>query len=276
MTVGAATPPFSQPADFRDESDALYGLMSTLNDDDFNRATRFKLWTIGEIITHLHVWNWAVEQALVDEQALIRLVADYLSQRERVTLRDFEKRWVGPLRGRQLLEVWRLQYQRAADRFQDVDPRMRTKWFGPDMSARSNITARLMETWAHGQAIYDLLGVERIDTDRIRNVAVLGVNTFQWTFTTHQQPLPSVRPYVCLTAPSGALWTWNEASRIDLIEGSATEFCQVVTQVRNIADTRLKVRGESARNWMRIAQCFAGLPETPPAPGERFREGTAS
>ena len=57
-----------------------------------------------------------------------------------------------------------------------------------------------------------------------------------------------------------------------LIEGSATEFCQVVTQVRNIADTRLKVAGEAATRWMAIAQCFAGPPETPPAPGSRFRE----
>ena len=38
------------------------------------------------------------------------------------------------------------------------------------MSARSSISARLMETWAHGQAVYDRLGVVRVDTDRIRNI----------------------------------------------------------------------------------------------------------
>jgi len=36
---------------------------------------------------------------------------------------------------------------------------MRVKWIGVDMSARSCLTARLMETWAHGQEIYDILGV---------------------------------------------------------------------------------------------------------------------
>jgi hypothetical protein len=56
------------------------------------------------------------------------------------------------------------------------------------------------------------------------------------------------------------------------VEGSASEFCQVVTQVRNVADTRLRVSGETARRWMAIAQCFAGGPETPPAPGTRFRK----
>ena len=106
----------------------------------------------------------------------------------------------------------------------------------------------------------------------IRNIAVLGVNTFGWTFATHKQPLPALAPHVRLSAPSGAIWTWNDASETELIEGSATEFCQVVTQVRNIADTRLKVAGEAATRWMAIAQCFAGPPETPPAPGSRFRE----
>lgn len=272
MTQQTMQAGFSQPADFRDESDALSGLLSALGDDDFNRRTRFKQWTIAEIITHLHVWNWAAEQALADEEALVRLVADFIAQRDTTSLREFEKRWVGALSDRSLVDAWRIQYRKTADRFQQVDPRIRTKWFGPEMSARSNITARLMETWAHGQAIYDLLGARRIDTDRIRNVAVLGVQTFEWTFKTHRQALPKVKPHVRLTGPSGAIWTWNEESQTDLIVGSAVEFCQVVTQVRNIADTGLKVGGESAQRWMRIAQCFAGLPEKPPAPGERFRE----
>ena len=272
MTDAADRTLFSQPADFRDESDALYRVLVGLEERDFDRPTRFKQWTIGEIITHLHIWNWALEQTLADEQALIRLVDDFIAQRETVSLRAFELRWLGPLRGHTLLLTWRKQYMQSAERFQGVDPRLRTKWFGPDMSARSNITARLMETWAHGQAIYDLLGLERVDTDRIRNIAVLGVNTFEWSFKTHGQPLPAVRPHVRLLAPSGAIWIWNEESESDLIEGHATSFCQVVTQVRNIADTGLKVSGEAARRWMDIAQCFAGLPEKPPAPGTRFRE----
>jgi hypothetical protein len=55
-----------------------------------------------------------------------------------------------------------------------------------------------METWAHGQEVYDLLGVERVDTDRIRSIAVLGVNTLAWTFMNRAvkvpSPVPQVRP----------------------------------------------------------------------------------
>ena len=60
-----------------------------------------------------------------------------------------------------------------------------------------------------------------------------------------------------------------EENTESLIEGDAVEFCQVVTQTRNIADTGLKATGEAAAKWMAIAQCFAGPPEEPPAPGAR-------
>ena len=126
-----------------------------------------------------------------------------------------------------------------------------------------------METWAHGQAVYDLLGVVRANTDRIRNIAVLGVNTYDWSFKVRGEKPPAPKPHLRLTAPSGEIWRWNDPSEADLIAGAAEEFCQVVTQVRNIADTRLQVVGASAQAWMAKAQCFAGGPETPPAPGTR-------
>ena len=44
------------------------------------------------------------------------------------------------------------------------------------MSLMSFGTARLMETWAHGQDIADALGVRRTPTDRLRHIAYIGVN----------------------------------------------------------------------------------------------------
>jgi uncharacterized protein (TIGR03084 family) len=130
-------------------------------------------------------------------------------------------------------------------------------------------TARQMETWAHGQAIYDLLGETREATDQLRNIAEIGVRTYGWTFANRGLPVPGPAPYVRLTAPSGSIWEWNEPAADNAIEGDALPFCQVVTQTRNIADTDLRVTGEPARIWMNLAQCFAGRPEDPPAPGTR-------
>jgi uncharacterized protein (TIGR03084 family) len=77
-------------------------------------------------------------------------------------------------------------------------------------------------------------------------------------------------PFLSLTAPSGAVWTHGTPSENERIEGLAEEFCQVVTQTRNVADTGLKVTGAVAADWMSKAQCFAGAANAPPAPGTRF------
>ena len=103
-----------------------------------------------------------------------------------------------------------------------------------------------METWAHGQEIFDQLGFERIDTDRIKNIVVIGVNTFGWTFINRNLAVPEKMPKLSLLSPSNELWEWNEDNEEDMISGSATEFSQVVTQVRNINDTSLKVSGKIA------------------------------
>ena len=143
-------------------------------------------------------------------------------------------------------------------------------WVCPaSMSARSSITARLMETWAHGQEVYDQLGVVRENNDRIRNIVVLGVNTYGWTFANRKLPAPGPMPFLSLTAPSGEIWTYGEEQDDERIAGRAEEFCQVVTQVRNVADTSLSVSGKIAQSWMTQAQCFAGPPQPPPAAGTR-------
>ena len=98
------------------------------------------------------------------------------------------------------------------------------------MGLRMFATARQMETWAHGQAIYDLLGETREATDQLRNIAEIGVRTYGWTFANRGLPVPGPAPYVRLTAPSGSIWEWNEPAADNAIEGDALPFCQVVTQ----------------------------------------------
>jgi len=258
-----------QAADFLAESEALYALLAGLPDRDFEQATAFKGWTINNVLGHLHMWNRAADLSLTDGDAFLaffRTVSDHVRTG---SLSAFEAQWLEGLAGRALLEGWRGFCVPMAERFGAADPSARVAWAGPTMSVRSSITARLMETWAHGQAIYDLLGVVRRNTDRIGNIVVLGVNTYGWTFKVRGLDAPMPMPFVQLTAPSGAVWSHGEESADERIEGLAEEFCQVVTQTRNIADTRLRVTGPNAAAWMASAQCFAGRPEEPPPPGAR-------
>jgi len=264
-----------QAIDFRDECDALYDILEPLSDEDWQREGQFKRWTINDIMAHLHYWNYGAVLSLTDEPAFLQLMADLGEIRKSgEDHRRFVDRRINHAKGKELLGLWREYYGEMAEAFMHEDPKKRVKWAGPDMSVRSSVTARLMETWSHAQAIYDMLGIERVDADRIKNVAVIGINTFGWTFVNRKMDIPGPMPHVKLTAPSGEVWEWGEPSESERIGGLATEFCQVVTQVRNIADTSLSVTGPISTEWMALAQCFAGAPEQPPAPGTRFRVET--
>ena len=256
-----------QATDFLDESRALQALLAGRPDSDFREATQFKGWTVEDVLRHLHYWNWMAALQIEDEA---RLEAE-LASVGRDGMRPREQAHAAGAGGTGLLEAWWQQAKRTAQVFEGADPKARLKWAGPSMSARSSITARLMETWAHGQEVYDRLGATREDGDRIRNIAVLGVNTFGWTYKVREEDPPGAMPFVELTAPSGAVWTFGEENPADFVKGRATEFCQVVTQTRNVRDTSLIVQGPVAEDWMSKAQCFAGGRNDPPPPGTRFR-----
>ncbi len=256
-----------QAHDFLEESRALHALLTERTDQDFDRVTLFKDWTINDVLRHLHYWNWMAELQLSD----VGRLEDELACVGKEGMRTREQGHVTGASGQTLLATWWEQAQKTAQIFTTADPKARLKWAGPSMSARSSITARLMETWAHGQEVYDVLGVERKDEDHIRNIAVLGVNTYGWTYLVRKQEPPGPMPFVKLTAPSGEIWSFGEENASNRIEGSASDFCQVVTQTRNIKDTALTVIGPVAEDWMSKAQCFAGGRNDPPAPGTRFR-----
>jgi len=260
-----------QAIHFKEESDALYKLLINADKNSFKLKTQFKSWTINDVLYHLHVWNIAALLSLKNENEFKEFMQNFMEAvKSGNSAREYEKILSDNAEGLDLLNLWKETYEKISNEFAKSDPKKRVKWAGPDMSVRSSITARHMETWAHGQEIFDQLGFKRIDTDRIKNIVVIGVNTFGWTYINRNLSIPEKMPKLSLLSPSNELWEWNEDNEEDMISGSATEFSQVVTQVRNINDTSLKVSGKIANEWMSIAQCFAGPPENPPEKGTRF------
>jgi uncharacterized protein (TIGR03084 family) len=140
------------------------------------------------------------------------------------------------------------------------------------MSAASSATARLMETWAHGQDVADTLGVQRLATGRLRHVAHLGVATLGFSFQLNGRPVPAEPVRVELSVPGGETWTWGPAGVPDSVTGPALDFCLAVTQRRHLDDTGLRVTGPVAAEWMSIAQAFAGAAGPGRSPGQ-FRTG---
>ncbi len=244
---------------FRLECSALGALLQELPEADWQRTTSFYGWTIADEIMHLHQVD-SFGQAALDAPEKFSAIVEWVraGQAQGIELSQRMREEWGNLSPRDLMDLWQQGWNRLADTLDVADPERRLPWFGPAMRVQSFANARQMEVWAHGQDIYDLLGIERSNDNRIRTVCDLGVRTHGYAFAKHglERPAP---PKVALIAPGGDMWTWNEDAR-EQVRGSAVDFALVVTHRRHAGDTGLTAQGEGAAAWLRIAQCFAGEP----------------
>ena len=256
--------------DLLTECEALAVLAGSLTEGQWGMKTPFYDWTPWDEIAHLCLFDMTGLMAVEDPEAFRRDAAGILEKMAAGwDLADFHRERFQGVGGPEILARWRDNNRRLVAALAGRGPKDRLPWYGPPMSALSFATARLMETWAHGQDIYDALGLRRAPTNRLRHIAHLGVTTFRWSFMNRGLPVPPREPYVELAAPDGDTWRWGEPSGEEWIRGQAEDFCLVVTQRRHAADTSLAHGGEGTAAWLKIAQCFAGPPADGPAPGER-------
>jgi uncharacterized protein (TIGR03084 family) len=248
--------------DLEVEHAALDAVVTPLDDDGWNRPTPAEDWTIRDQITHLTFYDEKAIDAITDGVAFRSDVAEFLADPDAAIERSLAAGRAGT--AAYLLARWRQSRDALVRALRSLDPGARVPWYGPDMSAMSFATARLMETWAHGQDIHDALGLRRAPTPRLRHIAHLGVATFGHSFRTYGREVPVEPVRVELTSVNGEEWSWGPPGAADTVRGPALDFCLVVTQRRHLADTNLDVTGPVARAWMEVAQAYAG-----PAGGRR-------
>jgi uncharacterized protein (TIGR03084 family) len=244
--------------DLAAEHRALDGVLTAMADAQWNVPTHAPGWLVRDQVAHLAHFDEMSVLAIADSP---RFRADAAAPRD--TRPSREERYLR--RGRSLppadlLAWWRRASAAVVDCARPLDSKARLPWYGPDMSAASFVTARLMETWSHGLDVVDVVGIARLDSDRLRHVAFLGVRTREFSYTNRGLAPDTTPVFVQLTAPSGAIWTFGEPSAEERITGPARDFCRVVTQRRHVDDTELEIVGQSAHEWMALAQAFAGPP----------------
>ncbi len=213
-------------------------------------------WSIRDSVSHLAFFDETGNLAATDAEAFAASAKELMASTDPGV--------GGITRGRSMKPVEVLNWFISARSnmiatFRSLDAKTRLPWYGPAMGALSFATARLMETWAHGQDVADALGATRPATARLKHIAHIGVRARPYSYMVNGKELPPVDVAVRLSAPDGSTWTWNdEAAEQNLVSGDALEFCLIVTQRRHLADTSLKVTGDAATEWMAFAQAFAG------------------
>jgi len=259
--------------DLQAEQTALGKMLDSLPAEDWDRHSHSPGWSARDQVSHLAYFDEAATRAITDNEAFMAEVREAMQAASGMEARYLE-------RGRDMTPAGVLGWWRSASSAliraaRTLDPDARVPWYGPAMSPASFITARLMETWSHGLDVADAVGRTSPDTDRLRHVAYLGVRTRAYSYTVRGKEQPATPVRVELSAPSGETWVFGEADAADVVRGTATDFCRVVTQRRHIADTNLEIHGAAAEEWMGIAQAFAGPPGGGRRPGEFVTEKKA-
>jgi uncharacterized protein (TIGR03084 family) len=243
--------------DLAAESQALDDVVAA-GETDWATPTPAEGWTIAHQIAHL---AWTDAKALI----AVRTPGDFPQEVQRALAAGPDYVDAGAAEEmrkprEELLAQWRAGREALAAALAAAPPGTKFPWYGPPMSAASMTTARLMETWAHAQDVYDALGLVREPGNAIRHIARFGVRTRDFAFAVHSLPPPVAEFRVELRAPDGGLWTYGPEDAAQRVTGSALDFCLVVTQRRHPADTDLHAAGEDAAKWLEIAQAFAGPP----------------
>lgn len=253
-------------ADLAAEQQVLDQLVSTIDDSMWTAPTSSPRWSIADQVGHLAYFDGTAALAITDPDRFGAHVAELLSHFgddeavDEATLGTFRA-----LKPHELLAAWRENRDRLAEAAARLENDTRVIWYGPSMGAKSFLTARLMECWAHGQDVSDAVGIQRDRSDRIAHIVRLGVITRAWSYINRTLEPPTSDVFVELRSPEGALWKFGEPDADESIIGSAEDFCLVVTQRRHVDTTGLVVVGHDARDWMLKAQVFAGPPTTGPA-----------
>ncbi|MCU1486666.1 MAG: wyosine base formation [Actinomycetia bacterium] len=243
----------------------LVAVLAPLDESAWHTPTPAPGWSVLDQITHLAFFDDRTRQAIVDPDAFLAGLAHALADVDGFTEEVAAAH--RHLTGEEEL-AWLVRAGlELTDTARSLDGSQRVPWYGPTMSLTSHVTARIMETWAHGQDVVDALGAERLPTDRLRHVAFLGARAVPNSYVAQGRPVPEVPVRVELTGPSGDVWAFGPDGAADVVRGPALDFCLVVTQRRHRDDTALTTEGAVAAEWLSIAQAFAGPPGTGREPG---------
>jgi uncharacterized protein (TIGR03084 family) len=241
--------------DLAAESAVLRALLVPLDEEGWRQATPAAGWTILDQVTHLAYFDDTAVASALDPETFRAQQADPDPDAVAAAHRGRT--------GADVLAWFDATRSRLIAAFRPLDPAMRVPWYGPPMSAASALTARIMETWAHGQDVADALGVRREPTARLRHVAHIGIGARAYSYLVNDRQVPTAPIRVELAAPDGGTWTWGPPDAEDRVTGPALDFCLAVTQRRHLADTTLQVIGPVATEWLSFAQAYAG----PAGPG---------
>ncbi|HZJ26962.1 MAG TPA: maleylpyruvate isomerase family mycothiol-dependent enzyme [Acidimicrobiia bacterium] len=222
--------------------------------DDWFTVTAAEGWDVRDTVAHLADTDEIAIDTCTDGPRSLTRLATALASAEDVTL------W-GVLEGRrqpgpEVLAWWEDAQDRERSVLASLDPAMRVPW-GLGMRVPSFLTARLMETWAHGLDVRTALGLASPDTARLRHVAWLAIRALPYAYQVASREPPASLPRVELRGPDDVTWTYGPADAPARITGDAGEFCRLFVRRLSRGDAHtLRAEGADADAALDVARAY--------------------
>jgi uncharacterized protein (TIGR03084 family) len=240
-------------ADLEAEQRSLQDVVRVIDSDAWLTPTPSWGWDVRDTVAHLAHTDEMAIATMQGSDGGINDVAERSASGADVTYR-------GVLAGRKragagVLAWWEDSAARVCAALAELDPVVRVPW-GIGMRGPSLVTARMMETWAHGLDVRAALDAPDGDTDRLRHVAWLATRALPYAYSVAGEEPPRDRLYVELTLPSGAMFTYGPPDAVNRITGRADEYCRVFVQRARVSDTSLVAEGDAARRALAVARAY--------------------
>jgi len=262
MMSSVLTPTFDEILrDLADEHRSLTQVLDALGDDHWRNETASPGWQVRHQISHLEFFDQRAVLALTEPDAFI----DDRRRLMSAAPEDLSIVLAQTAQPSELLNSWILNSRQLVEVARQADPTARVPWYGPSMSVKSFLTARLMECWAHGEDVAAAVSFKREPTDRLRHIAHIGVATRAFCLAINDMPSDDSLISIRLRSPGGGQWVWTSGTSESRgaeqsVTGDVLDFCRVVTQRQSIEESSLITKGTAAQSWMEVAQAFAGPP----------------
>ena len=234
------------------EGDCLAATITAANDQDFTRATFCPGWTVLHQVAHLEWTDSQLIRALTDPEGFTSEAA--AMPRHRVD----EAARAGSARGAEAcIRAWEASRRRVIDVVRQQSDSTRVPWFGPPMSITTAVTARIMETFAHGHDIADAVGATVEPTARLRHVATLAWKARSYSFSVRGLEVPTTELRLEVRGVDGEIWSWGPDSAENRVTADAYDFALLATRRRTRPDSGASAVGVDAERWLEIIQAYA-------------------
>ncbi len=236
------------------EQQSLDQFLQKISPRAWGKPTAAEGWSIQDLVSHLAQFEDLVAESVedgIDPNATVAAAGSFETFIAQGLAKGSE------MRPQDVIEWWRLSRARAMDALWAKETSDRVMWIGGECSAQLLATFRIMETWAHGLDVWDVMGDEENpvpETDRLRHIAFLAYKLLPLAHEQAGEPFEPVR--VEVMGPNYAKWAFGpeDAPRL---KGPAMQFARYVVHRSSREDAPdVVAEGEPAERALRLITAY--------------------